>query len=60
MVVITRFKADGVTPDVFTPEPESIGLALSGLITLGAIGYRRRNALASKAADKRLRLRRFR
>ncbi|MBV8866399.1 MAG: hypothetical protein JO210_13485 [Acidobacteriaceae bacterium] len=42
-ITLERFKADGVTPDNFTPEPASIWLALCGLTTFMAIGYLRRN-----------------
>lgn len=47
-VSISRFASDGVTPDPFTPEPASAGLAGGALIVLLAATYlkRRRSAVA--------------
>ena len=36
-VVLSLFKADGVTPDTFTPEPSSLPLAGLGILSLGAV-----------------------
>ncbi len=47
-VSISRFASDGVTPDPFTPEPGTAGLAGSALMALLAIVYfkRRRKTVA--------------
>ncbi len=45
-ITLQLFKADGITPDVFTPEPSSFALALGGLMA-GAIEYRRRKSRAA-------------
>jgi hypothetical protein len=52
---ISRFKADGTTPDPFTPEPASYGLASVGLILLGFLGFRQR-AKVNKAGGVRTRI----
>lgn len=41
-VTISRFAADGVTPDPFTPEPATAGLAGGALIILAATYFKRR------------------
>ncbi len=41
-VTLERFKADGVTPDVFTPEPSSLSLGFLGVLADGGLLIRRR------------------